>query len=74
MRTAETAAQAYTWLTVTEAADQLRRSRSHVLRLIASKELEAFDVSDRGSRRPTWNVSPASVAAFMRKRSNRAAA
>lgn len=74
MRTAETAFIAYNWLTVTEAAAQMRRSRAHVLRLIRSGELEASNVADRDAKRASYNVDPASVSAFLRRRSNRAAA
>lgn len=73
MRGAMQSFAAYNWLTVTETAESLSVSRSHVLRLIQGGELEACDVSTPGAKRPTYHVNPASLTAFVKRRTVRAA-
>lgn len=59
---------AFNWPTVTEVCELTGWSRSHTLRLIASGELAACDISSKGSKRPTYHVDPASVDAFRKRR------
>lgn len=51
------------WLTASEAARELNLCPVTVRRLIQRGQLKAFNASV-GSSRPTWRISPESLAAF----------
>lgn len=75
MRNADQDRAAYNWPAPSEvAADpRLHASTKHVHRLIAAGELEAMDISQPGSKRPTYRINPASVERFIASRTKKAA-
>jgi excisionase family DNA binding protein len=73
MRSAEQSVAAFNYLTVGEVAAQIHASRRQVLRLIVAGELEAIDISAPPAVRPTYRVSPAAVAAWVKARTRKAA-
>jgi excisionase family DNA binding protein len=56
------------WLTPPAVAEQLGIDADRVVRLIRSGEIEAVDVSNRGSRRPRFRISPQALEAFLNRR------
>lgn len=62
----------YRWISTTLAAERIGGeppvSSAHVVRLIEDGVLEARDVSRPAAKRPEWRVNPASVDAFLRRR------
>lgn len=65
----------YRWVTTARAAEMIGGaqpvSTTHVVRLIEDGELEARDVSRPGAVRPEWRVNPATVEAFLARRTKK---
>lgn len=58
------------YFTPPEVARQLGVKPSKIIGFITREELRAIDVSERGSKRPRWRVSPDDLKAFLASRSN----
>jgi hypothetical protein len=56
------------WFTTAEAVERLHVSPDLLGDLIRGRALEAIDVSRPGSKRATWRISAAAMAAFEKSR------
>ena len=77
MRTQEQEIARFNWIPTTEAAKRIGGAvpvtNEHVLALLDDGEIEAVDVSRTG-KRPEWRFNPASLDAFMQRRTRPAKA
>ena len=57
-----------TLLTVQDVAQRWQSKDERVLAAIATKDLIAMDISPKGSKRPTWRITPEALDAYERLR------
>jgi hypothetical protein len=67
----------YSWVSTTAAAKMIGGeepvSTGHVCALIEAKELTARNVAAKGAKRKEWRIDPASIEAFLDRRTTNAA-